>query len=140
MGDASPHFSYFEFACKCGCGFDGINLLQVKCLEILRRKLNLGYGFYHGRERRIHVNSGCRCWPYNRLKKGSRTSLHPLGFAPDIWVDGLTPQQVSQVALTIPQFAKSGIIVYSTFVHLDVGRERKYHRGIETETKWRMAA
>ena len=47
-------------------------------------KLNLAYRFYRGRERRIHVNSGCRCWPYSRLKKGSRPSLHPLGFASDI--------------------------------------------------------
>ena len=48
MGDLTKNFNRFEFACKCGCGFDDIDLKVVQALQKLRDKLDkpihvLGY-------------------------------------------------------------------------------------------------
>ena len=137
MGNVSPHFSRHELMCPCGCGHIIINYYLVKNAELLRYRLKLAYGHYKGRERRIHVNSWCRCWDHNTDVGGSRTSKHPLGRAMDLRSDGLTAYEVHAVARTLPAFQQSGLILYNTFLHVDVGREYPYHRNY---SKWRLAA
>lgn len=51
------HFSKSEFACKCGCGFDDIDINLVKLLEQIRS---------HFGDNPLIITSGCRCAKHNR--------------------------------------------------------------------------
>lgn len=126
FGDLSKNFSRWEFACKCGCGFNEPDKRLVEALQILRD---------HPRVVQIDVNCGCRCLEYNRTIKGSKdTSQHILGTAADVQVSEysefsrrkkrIPPREVARMMAEIPAFKKSGIGVYKTFCHGDV-RESK---------------
>ena len=56
MGDLSPNFSRYEFACRCGCGFDKPSDELVDHLQLMRDYLNEG----------ITITSGCRCPAHNK--------------------------------------------------------------------------
>lgn len=75
MGDLTKNFSRSEFACKDGCGFDGIDVGLVNDLQKVRDRVN----------RPISVSSGCRCAKHNAATPGSaKTSSHMAGLAIDI--------------------------------------------------------
>jgi uncharacterized protein YcbK (DUF882 family) len=109
MGDLSLHFHRREFACKCGCGFDGISPALVKVLEKIRAELGAP----------IHVVSGCRCAKRNAAVGGVKHSQHVLGTASDITADGKPPKQVHAVAARVLGNT-GGLGLYPTFVHVDV--------------------
>ena len=119
MGDLSTNFSRKEFACKCGCGFDAVSEKLVKALQTLRDIVG----------KPIIITSACRCPKKNKSVKGAKDSQHLLGTAADIQVDGMSPLRLATLAETIPVFAKGGIGLYKTFVHVDVRNGRARWKG-----------
>lgn len=77
---ASTHFSFHEFACKCGAsaiGCKGVLVIRelLESLELLRER------FYpHG----LPIVSGYRCEVYNHHVGGARESQHIYGAAADV--------------------------------------------------------
>lgn len=75
MGDLTAHFSRAEFSCRCGCGYDTIDISLVLDLERLRAKVGP-----------IKINSGCRCEKHNAAIGGAKNSSHTMGKAVDVAV------------------------------------------------------
>lgn len=103
----STHFKRKEFACKCGCGFDTVDVETMQCLETLRT--------FTGR---IHITSGCRCADHNKSVGGKTNSYHLRGRAVDIQVEGSNPETVYELLNELYPDSY-GIMLYPTFVHLD---------------------
>jgi uncharacterized protein YcbK (DUF882 family) len=107
MGDLSPHFSRYEFVCKCGCGFFIKDALLIQWLEKMREELGVP----------IIINSGCRCKPWNTFVEGNKASEHLDGQAADIRVtNGYERSDVVLAALNAG-FRRIGIA--KSFVHVD---------------------
>jgi len=102
-------FKRYEFACKCGCGFDTVDVELLHVLETLKKELG---GV-------VKINSGCRCSAHNDLVHGLEHSLHLIGKASDIVISGLSPKVVyDYLVLRFP--GQYGIGKYKTFTHIDV--------------------
>lgn len=86
--DVVPNFTRAEFACKCGCGFDDINLDLVQDLQ----KIRTGLGD------QMIITSGCRCVTHNARVGGEWNSHHLEGDAADCYVVGHTAQEVLDYA------------------------------------------
>jgi len=71
----------------------------------------------------IRVNSGYRSPEHNKSIGGAVGSLHTLGMACDIVIDGMTPIEVASLA---SDMGFGGIKAYPTFTHIDVGRSRTW--------------
>jgi len=104
----SKHFSRDEFACKCGCGFDTVDVELITILEDVREHFNAS----------ITINSGCRCAKHNKAVGGEANSMHMIGRAADFVVQGPSPAKVYQY-LTGKYPEQYGIGVYPTWVHAD---------------------
>lgn len=113
MGDLSQHFSRKEFACKCGCGFDTVDVDTLKLLEEIRK-------FFMAP---VTINSACRCYDHNKKVGGSKRSQHLMGRAADITIKGVTPMAVSQLAETL-LMGNGGIGTYNTFTHIDTRTDK----------------
>lgn len=75
MGDFTEHFDHKDFECRCGCGWNIIDMSLVLDLERWRA----AYG------KPMIVNSDCRCEKHNAETPGSaKTSSHLSGHAIDI--------------------------------------------------------
>lgn len=109
MMNISQHFKRSEFACKCGCGFDDVNLKLIEVLEGVRNHFNAP----------VYINSGCRCQRHNHAVGGKPNSQHLLGNASDIKVKGVAPEDVAGY-LESKYPDKFGIGRYKTFTHIDV--------------------
>ncbi len=110
MGDLTLNFSRHEFACKCGCGFDDIDLELVKILQQIRDHF----------DQKIEVTSGCRCKTHNEKVGGGTRSQHLLGKAADIVVENTPAQFVQELA---DDMDVKGLGYYNSFTHIDT-RER----------------
>lgn len=117
MGDLTDHFSRKEFACKCGCGFDDVDIRLVQALEMMRNKIG----------KPIIVHSGCRCYDRNEYVEGSPKSQHLLGKAADIVVNpppglpgGIKPHDLAALAAKIKIFERGGIGIYAWGIHVDI--------------------
>ena len=108
MGDLTKHFSRHEFACKCGCGFDTVDLETLQLLENIRDHF----------QERIIVHSGCRCAAHNAEVGGAQHSQHLRARAADIVVARVTPADVHSVASALLN-GGGGLGSYSTFTHVD---------------------
>ena len=107
----SPHFRVREFHSK----HDPCDevIVDAKLLTLLERIRN-----HVGKP--VHINSGYRSPEYNRtLKNASPHSQHCNGKAADIWVEGVTPQQIADIAECYLG-SSGGIGVYKNFTHVDV--------------------
>lgn len=76
---ASAHFSFTEFACKCGGAFTScpriwIKRTQLARLEMYRAKTKAG----------VSIISGCRCAGHNAKVGGASGSRHKSGDASDV--------------------------------------------------------
>ena len=107
MGDISENFSRHEFACKCGCGFDTVDVELVwLCEEV--REIN--------GNRRLTPSSGCRCHTHNINVGGSPRSQHKKGRAADFLIPD--PQRVyDELCRRHPDHYGFGI--YDWGVHVD---------------------
>lgn len=107
----SPHFKVKEFHSK----RDPTDVVKVdeKLLTLLERiRAHVG--------KPIHVNSGYRSPEYNAtLKNASPRSQHCNGKAADIWVEGVTPKQIAEIAECYLG-SSGGIGIYKNFTHVDV--------------------
>lgn len=108
MGDISPHFSKSELACKCGCGFDQVNLALLPVLEGVRQHFNAP----------VIIDCACRCPAHNKSVGGATRSQHLLGNAADIKVTGVKPDDVA--AYLEQANHDGGVGRYNTFTHVDV--------------------
>jgi uncharacterized protein YcbK (DUF882 family) len=107
MGDISENFSRSEFACKCQCGFDTVDVELIAVLSALRSALGP-----------TKINSGCRCHDHNRAVGGVKDSQHVLGRAADIVVQNVDPDIV--VAYLNDHYPEQyGVGSYNTFTHID---------------------
>ena len=78
-GTASAHFSFSEFACKCGGRYSSCPRVWVK------RSLVAGLEAYRARVgHAIRVVSGCRCTSHNTAVGGAKSSQHMTGRAADL--------------------------------------------------------
>lgn len=86
------HFKKSEFSCKCGCGFDNIDLKLVTLLEQIRS---------HFRDKPLYITSGCRCSKHNKNVGGVQGSRHVLGKAADIYIDNVSATDLLQYCKTL---------------------------------------
>ena len=114
MGDLTKNFSRREFACKCGCGYDGVNPSIVFALQIIRDHFDAP----------ITISSGCRCGKHNKAEGGHPNSKHLFGIACDFVVEGVCP---SDVADFIDDYfgGNNGIGRYRDFTHFDTGTDKR---------------
>jgi uncharacterized protein YcbK (DUF882 family) len=108
MGDISKHFSREEFACKCGCGFNTVDIELLDVLVEIRTHFDDA----------VTINSACRCRKHNGSVGGGANSQHIYGRAADITVEGVSPDTV-QTYLKNLLPGQFGIGTYDTFTHID---------------------
>lgn len=106
MGDISNNFSRHEFACKCGCGKDTVDVELLKYLEQIRSHFDV----------KCTITSGNRCANHNAAVGGVSTSQHLASRAADIVLDNIDPSLVSELA---DQLGVPGVGSYDTFTHID---------------------
>ena len=107
----SPHFRVREFHSK----HDSSDLVKVD-----ERLLTLLENIRNHVGKAVHINSGYRSPEYNAtLKNASPRSQHCNGKAADIWVEGVTPKQIADIAECYLG-SSGGIGIYKTFTHVDV--------------------
>lgn len=107
MTNISTHFKREEFACKCKCGFDTVDVCLVELLERVREHFG----------KPVVINSGCRCMAHNESVGGSRNSQHVKGRAADIMVKGVDPEDVADYLENINP--EGGVGRYNSFTHAD---------------------
>lgn len=110
MNRLSPNFKRSEFACKCGCGFDTVDVELLNVAELIRSEI----GAYT-------PNSGCRCKKYNKTVGGYPKSKHTIGRAMDVPTDN--PNKLYNMLNSVYPNT-FGLGLYKTFVHVDT-REKK---------------
>lgn len=112
------HFKVREFACRDGSQVVFIDDYLISILDILRNQTG----------KPVHINSGYRTPARNKAVGGSKYSYHMRGMAADIKIDGMTSKEIAdKLNKIIPD--ECGIIVYSTWVHVDT-RTKKYRKGM----------
>jgi len=109
VGDVSEHFLRAEFACKCGCGKDAIDVMLMQVLERVRSHFC----------KPVLINSGNRCASYNKAEGGAPKSLHMQSKAADIVVLGVHPRTVYDT-LDRWYVDEFGMGHYDSFTHIDV--------------------
>jgi len=98
-----------DFACKCGCGFDAVDIELYQVLRGVKRRFRAN----------LTINSACRCESHNKAVGGASSSQHIKGKAADFVIDGAPPSQVaSYLEMRYPN--KYGIGRYNSFTHIDV--------------------
>ena len=112
------HFKVKEFACKDNSQVVFIDDYLVCILDILRNQIG----------KPVHINSGYRTPTRNKAVNGAKYSYHMRGMAADIRVNGMSAKEVANKLNKIVP-AECGIIVYSTWVHIDT-RRKKYRKGV----------
>ena len=113
----TENFKLKEFASKDGANFpkDVFNNIQqlAKNLQVIR-------DFYN---KPININSGYRSPEHNKAIGGAKNSQHVLGKAADIWIKGITPNELAkgiQTLIDAGKISEGGIGVYDTFTHYDI--------------------
>lgn len=110
MGDLTRSFSRKEFTCKCGCGFDSVDIELIGVLQLDIRD------FFKSP---VIVTSGCRCFTHNMAEGGSRNSKHIESKAADIIVVNVLPLDVyNRLDDMYPD--RFGLGLYGNRIHIDV--------------------
>lgn len=118
MGDISEHFSRWEHSCKCGCGFDVVDVELNTLLEHIRNYYN----------KPVTITGPNRCAAHNNGQGGARRSLHMEGKAADIVVKDTSPRAV-YTYLTRKYPDRYGFGLYGDRVHVDVRKVRARWHG-----------
>ncbi|WP_027854440.1 D-Ala-D-Ala carboxypeptidase family metallohydrolase [Marinobacterium litorale] len=121
MSQLSKNIYRHEIACKCGCGFDTMDVETVEavqeCCDNFARVLGVDRVI-------LDITSGARCLTYNRkpVSQGgpgsTDKSQHPKARAIDFRIRGVSPHDVYEY-LNAKYPEKYGIGKYNTFTHLD---------------------
>jgi len=82
-----------------------VDAVLLEALEALRRHFG----------KPIHITSGCRCPAHNEAVGGSQGSQHKKGRAADLYISGVSPDDVASFAEDL------GLSVgrYDSFTHID---------------------
>jgi len=109
----SKNFTREEFACKCGCDQDTVDVELVEVLQKLR-------DYYM---EPITITSGNRCPEHNAAIGGAPRSKHLISKAADIQVDDKEPTEIYDILVEwYPD--KYGIGLYTDWVHIDVRADK----------------
>jgi len=109
----SRNFTLGESASKDGANIVLLHPALIIALQTIRDHVG----------KPIRVNSAFRSPAHNRAIGGASNSLHTLGLAADVVIDGMTPIEVASLA---SDMGLGGIKAYPTFTHIDVGRHRTW--------------
>ena len=121
MGDVTKNFSRWEWACRCGCGFDDLHPVVVMGIQIVRDVSMLP----------VFLNSGCRCHQHNEDEGGEDFSYHleqanGYGWAVDWTIPGARLFEMLGWAAVVEAFFKGGIGIYvdgdEVWIHSDTRR------------------
>jgi uncharacterized protein YcbK (DUF882 family) len=109
----SRNFTLGELASKDGANIVLLHPALIIALQTIRDHVG----------KPIRVNSAFRSPTHNKAIGGASNSLHTLGLAADVVIDGITPIEVASLA---NDMGLGGIKAYPTFTHIDVGRHRTW--------------
>lgn len=113
MGDLSKNFSRYEHACKCGCGFDTVDVELNQVLQDVRDHFNCT----------VTITGPNRCKAHNaKIPGAAENSLHTVGKAADFKVSGVSAKEIYKF-LDSKNPGRYGLGLYSNRVHLDVREE-----------------
>ena len=106
------NFSEYEFACKCGCGYNDIHYDTLDFLDKLRKAIG----------QPISIVSGCRCESHNKNVGGAPNSKHCEGKAVDIICQPTSPRVLLLHCMALyPDCIQGiGISLGSSIIHLAV--------------------
>lgn len=113
MGDLTNNLSRHEFACKCGCGFDTVDMVTIEVIQDVCDHFSC----------RVNISSGCRCHDHNEAEGGSKGSQHLFARAGDChfyFTSGRpVDTQLVDDYLQEKYPGRYGFGVYNTFNHID---------------------
>ena len=91
MGNLKPNISRHEVSCRCGCGFDTLDLKTAEVIQEVCDHIADSQGI----DRVIlDISSGCRCPEWNEHEGGGEDSQHLYGRAIDFSIRGVDPALV----------------------------------------------
>jgi uncharacterized protein YcbK (DUF882 family) len=102
-----------EFECKCGCGFDAVDIELLVVLSDVRLHFNTP----------VIITGGNRCKKHNKREGGAKRSQHIFAKACDFKVVDINPNLVYEY-LEEKYPNKFGIGRYSGRTHIDVRLNR----------------
>lgn len=106
MGKISRHFTRGEMACRCGCGFDSMDIETLDVADGVRDFADIP----------ITPTSCCRCLKYNKSVGSNDKSQHTKARAMDLPVP--YPKEIyDYLCQMYPD--EYGFGLYKTFVHID---------------------
>lgn len=117
MSKISEHFDSRELMCPCGCGGCYYTTELILKLEALSNYIG---------NKPIIVTSGFRCPMHSVSVGGYPNDAHTLGLAVDVYVDGLTPEDIAEAGEIV---GFSGIGLMNGACHLDVRTVENYANG-----------
>jgi hypothetical protein len=120
MGDLSPNLSRREMACKCGCGFDTVD---VELVDVIQGCVDHFEDVYHTKVMLI-ITGPNRCIMHNIDVGGAPDSLHTKARAMDFKLfinSGRDQIHPDEVAIYLEEWYpdKYGIGRYKNRTHLD---------------------
>ena len=108
MGDLTANLSRHEFACKCGCGFDTLDIETAWVIQDVCDHF----------QTTVLITSGCRCEVHNKKVGGAEMSKHLEGRAGDCKFAKVTPEGVHDYLIKKYK-DRFGFGCYPTFNHID---------------------
>lgn len=111
MGNLSEHFNHKDFACRCPeCkGEYRVHLGLVGALE------QIGGHF----RKKVRIDSAYWCDAYHEKLNKPKRSLHTMGKAVHIHIEGISPQDLFKYAETIPELRGVGFYPKEKWIHID---------------------
>ena len=114
MTKLSAHFDDSEFKCRCCGQLHPSGDMPPKKLVSFLEDIRAHFGGIP-----VHINSGYRCPKHNAAVGGASASRHMAGDASDLWIEGVSPHAVYEVANRLIGH-EGGVGEYATFTHIDV--------------------
>jgi len=125
----TDHFDTSELRCHDGSGVPKVYLHNALAVceraEVLRAALGCP----------LIVVSGYRSPAYNRRIGGARASQHLTASALDLIARNISAKEMHAAYLRLIKEGKvpdGGVGRYPNFLHIDVGRARRWSKGVET--------
>ena len=114
----SNNFMVSEFACKDG---SDVIFIAPELVDVLQ-KIRDHFG------KAVNINSGYRTNFHNNRVGGAKQSQHLYGTAADIYISGVSPEDIAAYSETLLS-GTGGIGIYKNFVHVDVRRNKSRWNG-----------
>jgi uncharacterized protein YcbK (DUF882 family) len=81
--------------------------------------------FRNAVKRPVIVTSAFRCPDHNRAIDGSENSMHLVGLAADVKVEGVSARELYRIASTIPVIKGLGVSDFDNYLHIDCRKSRE---------------